>query len=114
MNLALRVQAKRVSRRVSQLPVWKHVAPDMLRKKPSGVVPALNLFNDLSDIYPLGCPMLFHKSLDVLLLLSCTYLVCAAFCVCSLLCRASLSTGTLIVLLYPTPCVSTVLQSFSS
>lgn len=51
------------------------VAAERLRKKPSGVVP-LNLYNDLSDIYPFGSPMLFHKSLDVLLLLSCTYLVC--------------------------------------
>lgn len=80
----LGAQARRVSRRVSQSAVWKHVtaavdvtvAAERLRKKPSGVVPALNLFNDLSDIYPFGSPMLFHKSLDVLLLLSCTYLVC--------------------------------------
>lgn len=72
-----------MSRRVSQSTVWKHmaaavditVAAERLRKKPSGVVP-LNLYNDLSDIYPFGSPMLFHKSLDVLLLLSCTYLVC--------------------------------------
>lgn len=40
-------------------------------------VPALNLSHDISDIYPLRSPMLFHKTLDVLLLLSCTYLVSA-------------------------------------
>lgn len=35
----------------------------------------LDLFNDISDIYPLSSPTLFHKTLDVLLLVSCTYLV---------------------------------------
>eukprot|EP00904_Undaria_pinnatifida_P009614 jgi/Undpi1/5783/HiC_scaffold_2.g01057.m1 len=35
----------------------------------------LDLFNDISDIYPLSSPTLFHKTLDVLLLFSCTYLV---------------------------------------
>lgn len=34
-----------------------------------------DLFNDISDIYPLSSPTLFHKTLDVLLLFSCTYLV---------------------------------------
>lgn len=53
------------------------VAAERLRKNTSSVQ-ALNLFNDLSDIYPFGSPMVLHKSLDVLLLLSCTYLVCAA------------------------------------
>lgn len=35
----------------------------------------LNLYNDISDIYTLSSPMLFHKTLDVLLLFSCTYMV---------------------------------------
>lgn len=37
--------------------------------------PKLNLYNDISDIYALRSPMLFHKTLDVLLLFSCTYMV---------------------------------------
>lgn len=91
------MQARRLSQRVSQSAVWQHTsklvvdvttAAERLRKKPSSGVPTLNLFNDLSDIYPLGSPMLFHKSLDVLLLLSCTYLVCAALVCVALLCRA--------------------------
>lgn len=42
----------------------------------------LDLFNDLSEIYPLSSPTLFHKTLDVLLLLSCTYLVCVCVRAC--------------------------------
>lgn len=37
--------------------------------------PTLTLYNDISDIYPLSSPVIFHKTLDVLLLFSCTYLV---------------------------------------
>ena len=43
----------------------------------------LDLFNDISDIYPLSSPTLFHQTLDVLLLSRCTYLVrvyCFFFC----------------------------------
>lgn len=49
-------------------------ATDRIVRRPS-VKAKLDLFNDLSDIYPFGSPVLFHKTLDVLLLLSCTYLV---------------------------------------
>lgn len=40
-----------------------------------GATPKMNLKNDISDIYLLSSPTLFHRSLDVLLLFSCTYLV---------------------------------------
>ncbi|CAN0210211.1 unnamed protein product, partial [Ectocarpus sp. 12 AP-2014] len=48
-------------------------ATDRIVRKPS-IKEKLYLFNDLSDIYPFGSPALFHKTLDVLLLLSCTCL----------------------------------------
>ncbi|CAM9233699.1 unnamed protein product, partial [Ectocarpus sp. 13 AM-2016] len=48
-------------------------ATDRIVQKPS-IKAKLDLFNDLSDIYPFGSPALFHKTLHVLLLLSCTYL----------------------------------------
>ncbi len=69
-----------MSRRVSQSVVWVHtytMAKGVSRaaERLSRTNSALNLSHDLSDIYPLRSPLLFHKTLDVLLLLSCTYLV---------------------------------------
>lgn len=72
-----------MNRRVSHSVVWVHtskVAKGVSRaaerlSRTHSHVSTLNLSHDLSDIYPLRSPWLFHKTLDVLLLLSCTYLV---------------------------------------
>lgn len=89
LQTSLVEQARRLSRRVSRTTAWKQTsklamdvskAAGKLTRVSSGV-PHLNLFNDISDIYPLGSPTLFHKTLDVLLLLSCTYLVSVCVCV---------------------------------
>ncbi|CAM9555672.1 unnamed protein product [Scytosiphon promiscuus] len=81
-SVGIRRQARRVSRRVSQTAVWVHttklatdvtkVAGRFIRVVPEA--PKLELVNDLSDIYPLSNPAIFHKTLDALLLLSCMYL----------------------------------------
>ncbi|CAM9655265.1 unnamed protein product, partial [Ectocarpus sp. 6 AP-2014] len=71
-----REQVRRVSQHLvntTKLAMDVTKATDRIVRKPS-IKAKLDLFNDLSDIYPFGSPALFHKTLDVLLLLSCTYL----------------------------------------
>ncbi|CAM9475845.1 unnamed protein product, partial [Ectocarpus fasciculatus] len=71
-----REQVRRVSRHLAsttKLAMDVTKATDRIVRRPS-IKAKLDLFNDLSDIYPFGSPALFHKTLDVLLLLSCTYL----------------------------------------
>ncbi|CAM9333729.1 unnamed protein product, partial [Ectocarpus sp. 12 AP-2014] len=71
-----REQVRRVSRHLAnttKLAMDVTKATDRIVRKPS-IKAKLDLFNDLSDIYPFCSPALFHKTLDVLLLLSCTYL----------------------------------------
>lgn len=67
------VSARRLTARLTDA---TKVARKMSRTTSS--TPKLTLYNDISDIYFLSSPMLFHKTLDVLLLLCCTYLVRAA------------------------------------
>ncbi|CAN0117906.1 unnamed protein product [Ectocarpus sp. 4 AP-2014] len=71
-----REQVRRVTRHLvntTKLAMDVTKVTDRIVRKPS-IKAKLDLFNDLSDIYPFGSPALFHKTLDVLLLLSCTYL----------------------------------------